>query len=35
LWEAVGKIVMDGYDFSDQESVTAKLKQSFSIKRKQ
>jgi hypothetical protein len=35
LWQAVGKIVMDGYDFSDQESVTAKLKQSFSIKRKQ
>ena len=35
MWEEVGKLVMDGYDFSTMHEVTKILKQSFSISRKQ
>lgn len=34
LWEEVGKIIMDGYDNSNQQDVTDLLKSKFSIKLK-
>jgi hypothetical protein len=35
MWGEVGKIVMDGYDYSNQDETTAKLKDLFNISRKQ
>jgi hypothetical protein len=34
MWGEVGKIVMDGYDYSNQDETTAKLKDLFNISRK-